>query len=376
MRITLVTVSLMAGGAERAAVLLSEGMTCKGHEVSLVTLYGTGADFYPVPDSVSRIALGVDKASPTIFHALFNNLHRLWVLRQTILRTQPDIVLSILDLSNVLTILALLNTPFPVIVSEQNDPQQASNGRVWDLLRYLTYPLAAKVVSTSQGVDRYFHWIPFTQRSVIHNPFKILETSKPSENQMSQLVPNRSWLVAMGRLTHQKGFDNLLQAFQLIAPHHPDWHLLILGEGELQAELEQMRRLLGLVQQVSFLGLVQNPFDILKQAQLFVLSSRFEGFGNVMVEALACGLPVVATDCPSGPSEIVRNGIDGLLVPNEDINALAAALHQLMKDCTTREKMAARAPEGVARFTLDTITDQWLTLFQSVMHVPGKTHAT
>ncbi len=376
MRITLVTVSLMAGGAERAAVLLSEGMTCKGHEVSLVTLYGTAADFYPVPDSVNRIALGVDKASLTIFHALFNNLHRLWVLRQTILSTQPDIVLSILDLSNVLTILALLNTPFPVIVSEQNEPKQASNGRVWDFLRYLTYPLATKVVSTSQGVDRYFHWIPLTQRSVIHNPFKILETSKLPEDQMSQLVPNRSWLVAMGRLTFQKGFDNLLQAFKLIAPQHPDWHLLILGEGELQAELEHMRCSLGLVQQVSFLGLVQNPFDILKQAQLFVLSSRFEGFGNVVVEALACGLPVVATDCPSGPSEIVRNGIDGLLVPNEDINALAAALHQLMTDCTTREKMASRAPEGVVRFTLDTITDQWLTLFQSVMHVPGETNAT
>jgi glycosyltransferase involved in cell wall biosynthesis len=171
----------------------------------------------------------------------------------------------------------------------------------------------------------------------------------------------------MGRLTEQKGFDLLLQAFAKIAPQYPDWQLLILGRGELCEQLSQMRDDLGLSGQVIFTGALNNPFAVLKRAKLFVMASRNEGFPMAHGEALACGLPVVCTDCPSGPSEMVRQGIDGLLVPNQDIAALAAAMESLMSNEPERQKLATKAPEVLERFGLDAIVTEWETLINKLL---------
>ena len=228
------------------------------------------------------------------------------------------------------------------------------------------------MISSSQGVDNYFHWLPKTKRAVIYNPLAAVEDDQSTINLPKGADPNKKWIISIGRLTYQKGFDILLSAFQRIAYKYPDWQLLILGEGELRLELENLRDKLGLTYQVFLPGLLDNPFPFLKQSKLFVLSSRFEGFGNVLIEAMACGLPVISTDCPSGPREIIRNSVNGILVPNEDMPALAATMDRLMSDEEERQRLAARAPEGAKLFTLEKIVGMWEALFSEVTQERGK----
>jgi glycosyltransferase involved in cell wall biosynthesis len=366
MRLTLVTSSLSCGGAERAVVLLAEGFLKKGHNVSVVTLTGTGTDFYKLPDKVHRLTLNIAKKSPTLIHALWNNGYRLLVLRQAIRSLQPEVVISFLDQTSILTLLALIKTSYPVIVNEQNNPAIASTD-LWKKLRRVTYPHSAMVVSASQGVDYYFDWLPKTKRAVIYNPLVPLHHYSSKNNLIKGADPDKKWVIAMGRLVYQKGFDILLSAFQKIASSHSDWQMLILGEGELRPELEALKESLGLTHQVLFPGLISNPFPVLKSSKLFVLSSRFEGFGNVLIEAMACRLPVISTDCPSGPREIIRHEVDGLLVPNENVKALAAAMERLMSDEAERKRLAARAPEVAERFSLEKIIGIWEELMAEVV---------
>lgn len=366
MHLTLVLPSLSGGGAERAAVLLAEGFCKRGHQVSLITIAGEETDFYQLSPQIDRIALEVAKQSPTPIHGLANNFYRLWILRQTINSLQPDVVISFLDKTNVLTLLALLVTKYPVLVCEQNNPVQNDLGRSWHLLRRLVYPLATKVVSSSQGVNQYFDWLSPQQKEVIYNPLAVREKQSESFTLPAGVNPQQKWLVAMGRLTHQKGFDLLLTAFAEIAGQYPDWQLLILGEGELRSELEELKEQLKLGDCVCLPGLISNPFPLLARAELFVLSSRYEGFGNVIIEAMACGCPVVATDCPSGPREIIRHGIDGLLVRDRDRNSLAQAMASLMKDKHQRQQFAKEAKKGLNKFYPETIISQWESLFTTV----------
>lgn len=366
MRITLIIPSLTQGGAERVLVLLAEGFIKKGYQVSVITIYGKDIDFYKLPDEAYRLDLNISGISQNLINALWNNIRRLWILRQAIKSTHPDLAISFGDRTNILTMASLFNTSYPVIPTEHCDPVMNPCGKVWEKLRHLFYPHAAKVVSVSQGINSYFDWLPKTKRAVIYNPFIPLDRTEIS------IIPtgadsSKKWIIGMGRLTYQKGFDLLLTAFKKIASQHPDWQLLILGQGHLKNELEKLKEDLCLSNQVIFTGAITNPFPILSNSKLFVMASRFEGFPMAHGEALACGLPVICTDCPSGPREIIRDGIDGILVPNGDIPALAAAMDSLMSDDKERMRLATRAPEVTQRFSLEKILQTWEALFAEVI---------
>lgn len=361
MKITLVISSLTCGGAERVLVLMAQGLIDKGHEVTIITLSAKNTDFYQLPVGCSRLALGIMGNSSGLSDAIKNNIQRVSLLRQAIESSAPDIVISFLRITNITTILALMGTKYPLIVTEHNDPQVFSYGILWETLRRLTYPLCDLVVSVSQGVDQGFASLPKSKRAVIYNPIIVKDDGRVDELPR-EVDPAKNWLVSMGRLTAQKGFDLLLQAFQQIASKYPDWQLIIMGKGELRQELEQMRDELGLSGQVIFTGALSNPFTVLKQGKIFVMASKNEGFPMAHGEALACGLPVIATDCPSGPREMIRQNIDGLLVPNQDVAAFALAMDSLMSDPEKREQFASKAPEVTSRFSLDAIIEEWETV--------------
>jgi glycosyltransferase involved in cell wall biosynthesis len=218
-------------------------------------------------------------------------------------------------------------------------------------LRQLLYGTAWCVVTPSRGVLESFPPRIRRRGRVIPNPVDLTPTAIPRRDTRR--------VVAVGRLVHQKGFDLLLQAFARIAPTHPEWSLTIWGEGPERAALEALRAGLDLAGSVKLPGLTERPGQWVEAADMFVLSSRYESFGNVITEAMAAGLPVIAFDCPWGPGDILRDGEDGLLVPPEDVAALAAAMHRLIVDTDLRQRLGAAAAHNVRRFARDAIIAQW-----------------
>lgn len=362
MRLTLVISSLVLGGAEGVFARLANGLARRGHSIALLTLDdGALPPFYALAPGVRHQALGLARASAGLLDALRANLGRIRTLRRAMLAShgeeRPGAVLTFMDTTNILALLALAGTGVPAIVCERTDPRLYDIGPLWRGLRRLAYPLAARVVAQTEAVCR-----TLPGRCVaLPNPVE-----PPPDLGAGWTPPQGSLLLALGRLAPEKGFDLLLQAFASIATAHPDWTLVILGEGPERPALEALRASLGLEGRVLLPGRVDAPGGTLRRADLFVLSSRFEGFPNALCEAMACGLPAVAFDCPSGPGEIVRHGVDGLLAPPGDVGALAEALSALMGDDIRRRAMAARAPEVLERFGLEKVLDMWEEL---LMHV-------
>jgi glycosyltransferase involved in cell wall biosynthesis len=203
-------------------------------------------------------------------------------------------------------------------------------------------------------------WTELDNVEVIPDPlaFDIDETSQMTNKRV----------IAVGRYVYQKGFDLLLQAWAKIGKQHSDWELAIYGMGD-RTPYEQIVDELHIDRNRCHLN---GPTDDIKQeylnSSLFVFSSRFEGFGMVLIEAMACGLPVISFDCPCGPKDIVRHQEDGILVPSGDITLLANAMNQLMSDDTLRHDMSSKAVLNVRRFQLDVITQKWKSLFDSVVY--------
>lgn len=360
MRVTLVISSLGGGGAERVLTTLANYWADAGWAVTIVTIADDMADVqYPIDRRVQIVRLSMRSASTSSRDAIASNLGRLRALRSAIRRSKPDGVISFMTENNVLTRLATLGLRGPVVVSERVVYQRPSIPRSWRTLRPIAYLLSTAIVmQTRDSVVEVPRWLRPKVR-VIPNPVP------PGPLKLTRSFEGRKQLVAMGRLSREKGFDLLLQAFARLAPRHPDWDLTIWGEGALKEQLTQQRDDLGLTDRVGIPGSTRTPREQLAASDIFVLSSRYEGFPNVLCEAMATGLPVVAFDCPFGPGEIIRNGVDGMLVPTGDVDALVAELDRLMSNEALRDRLGAEAVSIVERYSLANIAAQWEALLKA-----------
>ena len=358
-RLTLVIHSLAQGGAERDMAHLARCWAERGNDVTVVTLDSVATDSYPLVEGVTRIGLGLAGDSHGWLQPISNSRQRIRALHDVLRQRSPQTVVSFIDRMNVVTLKAATSLGDPVIVSERIDPRHHEPGRIWRWLRRRTYPLCtAQIVLTHSVRDWCRQLAPRQPVHVIPNPARRPETG--STDASREWAPaDRSVLLGMGRLHPQKGFDRLLPIFARLRSSHPNWHLVLLGEGDERARLEAQVRDLGLQQHVSLPGWVSDVEGALSRSDLFVLPSRYEGFGNVVAEALACGVPVVTMDCPSGPGEIVRDGVDGLIVPAEDTARLEQALDRVMGDAQLRNQFSARGPEVLDRFSEQKFLAQW-----------------
>ena len=351
-RLALFLPSLRGGGAERVMVHLARGFAERGFQVDLVLAKAEGPYLAEVPPSVRVVDL---RASRVLFS--------LPGLVRYLRKERPYALLSALNHANVIVCLAhrLARVPSRLVISEHNTlsasrPQNA-RGRLLPWFMRWTYPWADAVIAVSQGVAEDLVrtlGISAERVKVIYNPVvddDLLTKSKEPLDHPWFTEGAPPVILGVGRLTEQKDFPNLIRAFALVRAQRPA-RLMILGEGELRPQLEALVHELGLQDDVALPGFVKNPYAYMARAAVFVLSSRWEGLGVALIEAMASGTPVVSTDCPSGPREILEDGRWGRLVPVGDVDALAEAIVTTL-DETEHPDVAARAKEFNVNYAVE-----------------------
>lgn len=360
-RLTVLTSTMGGGGAQRSMVRLAGGLAERGYDVDLVLGRRDEDDHYraEVADTVRIVSLDAPRA-------LFSVPRLIRYLR----RERPVAMVTSLDYMNVLGVWArwLARVDTRVVVNEQNTLSMVvDNGtrrrkRVLPWLVRQSYRRADGIAAVSEGVAddlARFVGLPRDRVDAIHNPVVV-----PQLADMTTQPLDHPWfgpdeppvLLAVGRLTPQKDFETLLRAFAKVRASHAA-RLLVLGDGDERSRLEALVIELGLEQDVSLPGWAVNPYPYMAAADLFVLSSLWEGLPTVLIEALYCGVPIVATDCPSGPREILQGGRYGSLVPVGDVDALAQAIADALDG-----DVPAPVPESWAPYRIDVVTDRYLQL--------------
>lgn len=358
--------SMGGGGAERVTANLANHWAGKGWAITVLTLAPHSLDFYELHPAVKRITLNLAGNSGNVVAGLWQNLRRVMAVRRVLRQIQPDMALGMMTEANVVLALAAWGLRIPAIGSEHVHPPQYPLSAVWEALRRHVYGRLDAVAALTRESA---HWLEVHTNArrvaVIPNaaPWP-LPVQEPRVSPGSVCLAGRLVLLAVGRLEVEKGFDWLLKAFASLMEKRPDWDLVILGEGPLRMMIEYQVQTIGLDKRVFLPGRVGNVGEWYERADLYVMSSRFEGFGNTLAEALAYAVPVVSFDCNTGPRHIIRHEVDGLLVPVGDVAQLAAALDRSMGDADLRARYAERAVEARERFSIEKIARMWEELFE------------
>ena len=364
MLIILVIQSLRAGGAEKNISWLASTLVSEGNTVELLT-FEESPPFFPLDPKIRVSSLnsstrGLDGA--LFVRALFTLLLR---LRKTIKTRAPDHVISFMDQANMLTIAACLGSRISTIVSERTNPERGSISEKPPLLRsflfaarLLLYRRAKKVIVQTEGARRYF------QEKRVPNVTTIPNAVIPSSEGVPFDPPFKRFILSVGRLVPLKRHDLVIEAFSNIAPTFAELHLVIVGEGPLQESLRTLALEKHLTDRIHLIGVSHSPISFMKRAEALVLASDYEGFPGVLCEAMSVGTPVIATDCPYGPSDIIRNNIDGVLVPCNDAQALGDAIASLLSDEKKRAEFAKRAREVRERFSEKRVFLMWRELIK------------
>ena len=366
----------MAGGVERVLTLKANYFADHfGYDITIILTEGEDKPlFYPLSDKVKVVNLNIgfeELWTCSFIKKIFVYLKKQYLfkklLKQELMRTRPDITVSLLRRE--INFITSINDGSKKIgelhVNRANyrNFEHGDTNVIKDLFaRFWMRSLVSKLKRLDKFVvlteEDYNNWPELNNVVVIPDPLTF------SSSTYSPLTERR--VIAVGRYVYQKGFDLLLKAWAIVEKECPDWMLTIVGQGErLQYEtlIDELKidrnngKLLGPTEQIQ---------DEYLNSSFLVMSSRFEGFGMVLVEAMACGLPVVSFDCPCGPKDIIQDHVDGLLVENGNIEKLAEAIIWMTQHPEQRKVMASKAIDNVQRFKIDKIAEHWKSLFDSL----------
>lgn len=366
MKISMLIGSLSGGGAERVVCNLANYLARKKHDVTVITL--SNAQSYKLDTAVNRFALCSPKEEANM-PKLLRNILRMYRLNRRFRKEDADVFLTFLPvLSRVVLMQKCFIRP-PVVLAERCDPQTycaASEKNKKAFLKY--YPRADAYVFQTEDARAYYieQGIDVRSSCVIPNAINPAFVRAPFGGERSKRI------VSAGRLTQQKNFPLLIRAFAQICEKYPDYRLVIYGEGALLENHRALAAELGVADRVEFPGYTTDIADAIQDAALFVLPSDYEGMPNALAEAMALGLPCVATDCPAGGSKyLIQNGENGLLVPVGDVDATAQAMDRVLSDGDFAKSIGSKAAGVQQRLEAGRIYGEWEKFIVKVAGMGG-----
>ncbi|MFD1607118.1 glycosyltransferase [Oceanobacillus luteolus] len=354
--------SLSGGGAERTVVNIINNLDKDKYSVVLVLASDNNSDYLDLLDN--NIEVKVLKIKRLRFS--------LFKLRNCIIKENPDILFSTINGNNIIMLLAkfLSFKKIPTIIREASNRTQS--GSVTHVNRILTKVLynrlSTKIIALSEGVKydlvNNFH-INENKIVQIYNPVEVDKIIELSGEEITDLHKNdgEKLIVTVGRMAEAKDHRTLIRAFSILSKKIKA-KLIIVGRGEHEKELKVLSNELGLGNSVQFIGFKKNPYKYMKAADVFVLSSRWEGFGHVIVEAMSTGTPVISTDCNSGPREIIQENKYGVLVPVGGVEELSESLVELLSDSNLLNYYSTQGRKRAKDFLASHITKQYEKVFE------------
>jgi len=354
--------SLGGGGAERVASNLMQYLD--RNKFTIILILSKNKIDYFVPDDVRKYVLLSNEKIP------FEHLVEFFNFCRILAKEKPDVILSFGGHHNKHNVLSRYIFPLrnmrhlcSVRIVEGTICSNTSNGYWKKFKLRFCYSRVKDIICVSRGVANDLIEkldVPKDNLVVIYNPvdLKNIDKLKIEEINDGFFKDNTPKIIAVGRLVKQKGYEYLLKAFEIVAKQI-DAKLVILGDGEKRKDLEELASSLGIKEKVYMPGFQKNPFKFISKSDIFVLSSLVEGFPNALIEAMACNVPLIATRCSSGPEEIITDGVNGLLVPVRDEEALAEAIVSLLKDKARAERLAREGRKRAEEFEVRKITEEY-----------------
>ena len=354
-KLMIVTHKMSGGGCERVIAQLLNCYARDGIECKLVTECGVPS-FYDLPESVEQIYLTFDKTLPA------KRIPKAYgKLRKLVKQDKPDIILAMPEKVNVWTVLFLLGTGVPVVVSERNDPNRHPENKIKRILRRLVYPFANGFIFQTQDAADYFPKSIRKRGVVLDNPLDTSRIPARYEGERKRVI------AAAGRLHEQKNFDLLIRAFARFYKTHHTYSLVIYGEGPEKEHLMQTANRLGIAGAVELPGQSKTLLEDINDCAMFVLSSDYEGMPNALIEAMACGLSCVATDCPiGGVRSLISDGENGLLIPVRSERAMVQAMTKLADDAALAELLGNRAAGIRERLDETLVAAKWRQYLETI----------
>ena len=352
-QLTMIIGDLSGGGAQRVLTHLANGWNQKGFSICIITLGGAEEDFFDIDQTITRIKLFKTGTSNSLYQKIFNNLLRIRYLRRAIKQSCSPVVISFIGVTNILTILASIGLGKRVVVCERNDPLNQSLGFFWDIARRLFYPVASLVtINSISGLNYLRNFVPAKKLVYVQNPIIPFEVQKKVDT-------NIKFMLSVGRLTHQKGIDILLKAFAKFSKENSSWKLVIIGKGDLEEELKKLSIKLGIENKINWVGEINNPYEYYSTANIFILSSRYEGTSNALLEAMNSEIPAIVSDTSSGCLDYLENEKNGIIVPGNDSESLAKAMVRLASDSQLRIRLGKEARIKVANNNITQVLIEW-----------------